>query len=71
MCGFSVTIVALGLYSFYVRELLMSPFLFSAVFLTMGLIAVTTNSSVKGTYGGQLTSTSNPGLLSLHCGAEA
>jgi hypothetical protein len=35
-----VTIVALGLYSYYVRELLASLLLFSALFLAVGLIAL-------------------------------
>lgn len=35
-----MTIVALGLYSYYVRELLASLLLFSALFLTMGLIVL-------------------------------
>jgi hypothetical protein len=39
-CGLIVTIVALGLYSYYVRELLASLFLFSALFLATGLIAL-------------------------------
>jgi hypothetical protein len=34
--------VALGLYMYYVRELLASLFLFRAAFLAMGLIAVST-----------------------------
>jgi hypothetical protein len=39
-CGLIVTMVALGLYSYYVRELLASPFLFGALFPAMGLIAL-------------------------------
>lgn len=39
-CGLSVTIVALSLYSYYVRELLASLFLFSTIFLAMGLIVL-------------------------------
>jgi hypothetical protein len=39
-CGLAVTIVALGLYSYYVRELLASLLLFSALFLTAGLIVL-------------------------------
>ena len=35
-----MTIVALGLYSYYVRELFASLFLFSALFLAMALIAL-------------------------------
>jgi hypothetical protein len=37
-CGLAVTIVALGFYSYYVRELLASLLLFNALFLTVGLI---------------------------------
>jgi hypothetical protein len=36
-CGLAVTIVALGFYSYYVRELLASLLLFSALFLALGL----------------------------------
>ena len=39
-CGLAVTMVALGLYSYYVRELLASLLLFSALFLAMGLIVL-------------------------------
>lgn len=39
-CGFALTIVALGLYSYYVRELLASLVLFSAIFMVMGLIVL-------------------------------
>ncbi len=39
-CGFALTSVALGLYSYYVRELLASLVLFSALFLAMGLIVL-------------------------------
>ena len=39
-CGLAVTIVAIGLYSYYVRELLASLVLFSALFLAMGLIVL-------------------------------
>ena len=39
-CGLAVTIVGLGLYSYYVRELLASLFLFSVVFFSMGLVAL-------------------------------
>src|SRR5580704_18295153 len=39
-CGLLVTIVALGLYSYYVRELFASLFLFSALFLAAGLIVL-------------------------------
>lgn len=39
-CGLAVTIVALGLYSYYVRELLASLLLFSALFPAMGLIVL-------------------------------
>ncbi len=39
-CGFALSIVALGLYSYYVRELLVSLVLFSALFLAMGLIVL-------------------------------
>ena len=39
-CGLAVTIVALGLYSYYVRELLASLVLFSALFLVMGVIVL-------------------------------
>jgi hypothetical protein len=38
--GLAVTIVALGLYSYYVRELLASLLLFSVLFLVMGLIVL-------------------------------
>ncbi len=40
MCGLAVMIVALGLYSYYVRELLASLLLFSALFLVVGLIVL-------------------------------
>ena len=39
-CGLAVTIVAFGLYSYYVRELLASLLLFSALFLAVGLIVL-------------------------------
>jgi hypothetical protein len=39
--GFAVMIVGLGLYSFYVRELLASLFVFSAIFFVFGLIVLT------------------------------
>jgi hypothetical protein len=39
-CGFALTLVSLGLYSYYVRELLTSLVLFSALFLAMGLIVL-------------------------------
>jgi len=39
-CGLVVTIVGLGLYSYYVRELFASLFLFSALFLAVGLIVL-------------------------------
>lgn len=39
-CGLGVTLVALSLYSYYVRELLVSLFLFSAFFLAMALIVL-------------------------------
>ena len=39
-CGLAVTMVALGLYSYYVRELLASLLLFCALFLAMGLIVL-------------------------------
>jgi hypothetical protein len=39
-CGLLVTIVALGLYSYYVRELYASLHLFSAYFLSPGLIVL-------------------------------
>lgn len=39
-CGLAVTLVGLGLYSYYVRELLVSLFLFSAFFLAMALIVL-------------------------------
>ena len=35
-----MTIVGFGLYSYYVRELLASPFLFSVLFLAVGLIVM-------------------------------
>jgi hypothetical protein len=37
-CGISAAIVGLGLYSYYVRELLASLLLFSAAFLCLGLV---------------------------------
>jgi len=37
MCGLSVVIVGLGLYSYYVRELLVSLFLFGAAFFFLAL----------------------------------
>ena len=39
-CGLALTIVAIGLYSYYMRELLASLFLFSALFLPMGVIVL-------------------------------
>lgn len=39
-CGLAATIVGFGLYSYYVRELFASLFLFSALFLAMGLIVL-------------------------------
>src|SRR5579871_6170625 len=39
-CGLAVTIVGFGLYSYYVRELFASLFLFSALFLAIGLIVL-------------------------------
>jgi hypothetical protein len=39
-CGLAATIVGFGLYSYYVRELLASLFLFSALFLAMALIVL-------------------------------
>jgi hypothetical protein len=39
-CGLAVTIVALGLYSYYVRELLASLLAFSTLFLAVGLIVL-------------------------------
>jgi hypothetical protein len=39
-CGLSVVIVGLGLYSYYVRELLASLLLFSVAFFCLGLVAL-------------------------------
>lgn len=39
-CGLAVTIVGLGLYSYYVRELVASLLLFSAVFWGMAFIVL-------------------------------
>src|SRR5579863_8454269 len=39
-CGLAATIVGFCLYSYYVRELLASLFLFSALFLAAGLIVL-------------------------------
>jgi hypothetical protein len=39
-CGLRVTIVGLGLYSYYVRELLASLVLFAAAFFILGLAAL-------------------------------
>jgi len=39
-CGLAVTIVGLGLYSYYVRELLASLFLFSLAFFSIGLVVL-------------------------------
>ncbi len=39
ICGIGAVIVGLGLYSYYVRELLASLLLFSAAFLCLGLVA--------------------------------
>jgi len=39
-CGLGVMIVGLGLYSYYVRELLASLFLFSVFFFSMSLVVV-------------------------------
>jgi hypothetical protein len=41
-CGLVVTMVALGLYSYYVRELLASLLSFSALVLAIGLIVLGT-----------------------------
>ena len=38
-CGLSVTIVGLGLYSYYVRELLASLALFAGAFFILGVVA--------------------------------
>jgi hypothetical protein len=39
-CGFIVTIVGLGLYSYYVRELLAALTLFSVAFFSLGLVVL-------------------------------
>jgi hypothetical protein len=39
-CGLGVMIVGLGLYSYYVRELLASLFLFSVLFFSTSLVAL-------------------------------
>jgi hypothetical protein len=39
-CGLGATIVGLGLYSYYVRELLASLFLFSAIFFSTALVVL-------------------------------
>ena len=39
-CGLGVMIVGLGLYSYYVRELLASLLLFSLVFFSLGLVVL-------------------------------
>jgi uncharacterized membrane protein len=39
-CGLSAVIVGLGLYSYYVRELLASLALFTGAFFLLGLVAV-------------------------------
>src|SRR5437660_12163607 len=39
-CGLGLMIVGLGLYSYYVRELLASLFLFSVVFFSMSLVVL-------------------------------
>jgi hypothetical protein len=39
-CGLAATLVGFGLYSYYVRELFASLFLFSAFFLAMAFIAL-------------------------------
>lgn len=39
-CGLSVAIVGLGLYSYYVRELLASLLLFSVAFFFLGLVGL-------------------------------
>ena len=39
-CGLAVTIVGLGLYSYYVRELLASLALFSVAFFALVLVAL-------------------------------
>jgi hypothetical protein len=39
-CGLSVVIVGLGLYSYYVRELLASLALFTGAFFILGLVAL-------------------------------
>jgi hypothetical protein len=39
-CGLGVVIVGLGLYSYYIRELLTFLLLFSAVFFSMGLVVL-------------------------------
>lgn len=40
MCGLSVVIVGLGLYSYYVRDLLASLVLFTVAFLFLGLVVL-------------------------------
>jgi hypothetical protein len=40
MCGVGVVIVGLGLYSYYVRELLASLFLFSVGFIFLGVVVL-------------------------------
>ena len=40
MCGLVVTILGLGLYSYYVRELLAALTLFSVAFFSLGLVAL-------------------------------
>jgi len=39
-CGLSGVIVGLGLYSYYVRELLASLLLFSSIFILFGLVVL-------------------------------
>ena len=39
-CGLSAVIVGLGLYSYYVRELMASLVLFAGAFLFLGLLAL-------------------------------
>ena len=52
-CGLVVTIVGLGLYSYYVRELSASLLLFSAVFFAMGLFVLIVVPASQGNRAGK------------------
>jgi hypothetical protein len=62
-CGLSVVIVGLGLYSYYVRELLVSLFLFSAAFFFLALAVV--GAFLIWWAGGQMATWSRPAARNM------